>query len=76
MDAQLGKTRFIAGDEFSYGDIPVGIMICRYMQLVPERPATPNLERWYAAISSRPAFKEQIAVVPLRSASSAGSDRA
>jgi glutathione S-transferase len=65
MDGQLGKTKFMAGDEFSYGDIPVGIMIYRYMQLIPERPATPNLDRWYAAISSRAAFKEQIAVVPL-----------
>ena len=65
MDAQLGKTKFLASDEFSYGDIPVGIMIYRYMQLIPERPATPNLDRWYAAISGRAAFKEQIAVVPL-----------
>jgi glutathione S-transferase len=65
MEAQLGKTRFMASDEFSYGDIPVGIMIYRYMQLIPERPATPNLDRWYAAISSRPAFKEQVGSVPL-----------
>src|SRR6478752_1064798 len=65
MDAQLGKTQFMAGDAFSYGDIPVGIMIYRYTQLIPEREGTPNLDRWYAAISSRPAFKEQIAVVPL-----------
>lgn len=65
MDAQLGKTQFLAGSEFSYGDIPVGIMIHRYMQLIPERPAMPHLDRWYAAISSRPAFKEQVAVVPL-----------
>ena len=40
MDAQLGRTPFLAGDEFSYGDIPLGIMIYRYVQLVPERPAT------------------------------------
>jgi glutathione S-transferase len=65
MDAQLGKTQHLAGSEFSYGDIPVGIMIYRYMQLIPERPATPNLDRWYAAISARPAFKEQVAAVPL-----------
>lgn len=65
MDTQLGKTAYMAGAEFSYGDIPVGIMIYRYNQLIPERPATPNLDRWYAAISSRPAFKEQVAVVPL-----------
>jgi glutathione S-transferase len=65
MDAQLGHTKFVAGNEFSYGDIPVAIMIYRYVQLIPERPATPNLDRWYAAVSSRPAFKEQIATVPL-----------
>ena len=65
MDAQLGKTPYLAGNDFSYGDIPAGIMIYRYMQLIPERPATPNLDRWYAAISTRAAFKEQVAVVPL-----------
>jgi glutathione S-transferase len=65
MDAQLGKTQYLAGSEFSYGDIPVGIMIYRYMQLIPERPATPGLDRWYAAISSRAAFREQVAAVPL-----------
>ena len=65
MDAQLGKTQYLAGNEFSYGDIPVGIMIYRYVQLIPERPATPNLDRWYQAISSRAAFKEQVASVPL-----------
>ena len=65
MDAQLGKTQYLAGNDFSYGDIPVGIMIYRYIQLIPERPATPNLDRWYAAISSRAAFKAQVAVVPL-----------
>ena len=65
LDAQLGQTQFLAGDAFSYGDIPVGIMIYRYTQLIPERPQTVNLDRWYAAISSRPAFKEQVASVPL-----------
>lgn len=65
MDAQLGRTAYLAGNDFSYGDIPVGIMIYRYMQLIPERPSTPHLDRWYAAISSRAAFKEQVAVVPL-----------
>ncbi len=65
MDAQLGSTAYLAGDSFSYGDIPVGIMTYRYVQLIPERPATPNLDRWYAAISARAAFKAQVAAVPL-----------
>jgi glutathione S-transferase len=65
MDEQLGKTAYLAGDAFSYGDIPVGIMAYRYRQLIPERPAQKNLERWYAAISGRRAFKDQVAAVPL-----------
>ncbi len=65
LEDQLAKTQYLAGDAFSYGDIPVGIMIYRFVQLIPERPAMPGLDRWYSAISSRPAFKEQIATVPL-----------
>jgi glutathione S-transferase len=65
MDAQLAKTKFMTGDTFSYGDIPIGVMCYRYRQLVPGRPKTPNLDRWYDAIASRPAFKDQVASVPL-----------
>ncbi len=65
LDAQLARTQFVAGESFSYGDIPVGIMCYRYVQLVPGRPSTPNLDRWYAAISSRKAFQEHVGSVPL-----------
>jgi glutathione S-transferase len=65
MDDQLAKTVYLAGDGFSYGDIPVGIIAYRYRQLVPDRPPFRNFERWYAAISSRQAFKDHIAAVPL-----------
>ncbi len=65
MDEQLGKTAYLAGDAFSYGDIPVAIMAYRYRQLVPDRPPLRNFERWYAAISSRQAFKDQVGSVPL-----------
>jgi glutathione S-transferase len=65
LDAQLAKTQYVAGDAFSYGDIPVGVMAYRYRQLVPDRPATPHLERWYAAISARQAFKDHVGSIPL-----------
>ena len=65
MDAQLAKTQFMAGDAFSYGDIPVAIMCYRYVQLVPERPSTPHLDRWYAAVSARKAFQEHVGSIPL-----------
>jgi glutathione S-transferase len=65
LDERLGKAKFVAGDSFSYGDIPVGIMCYRYRQLVPGRPKTSNLDRWYDAIASRQAFKDQVGSVLL-----------
>jgi glutathione S-transferase len=65
LDARLGKTEYVAGPAFSYGDIPVAIMCYRYIQLVPERPRTANLDRWYGALSSRQPFKDHVGSVPL-----------
>lgn len=64
MNDQLAKTRFIASDEFSYGDIPIGPFIYRYFRLVPDHPPLPNVERWYADICARPAFKQHVLDVP------------
>jgi len=65
LDGQLAKTEYVAGPSFSYGDMPVGIMCYRYVQLVPDRPKTPNLDRWYTAISRRQAFKDHVGSIPL-----------
>lgn len=65
LDQRLAKSDYVAGPAFSYGDIPVAIMCYRYVQLVPDRPATPHLDRWYAAASSRQAFKDHVGSVPL-----------
>jgi glutathione S-transferase len=65
LDDELSKTVFLAGEHFSYGDIPAAVMANRYRQLVPERPPFRNFERWYAAIAARPAFRDQVAAVKL-----------
>jgi glutathione S-transferase len=65
LEGQLAKTPFVAGPAFSYGDIPVGVMCYRYRQLVPGRPKTANLDRWYDAIAKRKAFQDQVGSVPL-----------
>ena len=65
FDANLSKRAYAAGDNFSIGDIPVGIMVYRFRQLVPDRPSLPNLERWYAQIEKRPGFRDHVAAVPL-----------
>jgi glutathione S-transferase len=65
LDGELGKSAYVAGDHFSYGDIPAAVMANRYRQLVPERPPFRNFERWYAAIAGRQPFKDQVAAVKL-----------
>jgi glutathione S-transferase len=65
LDAQLGKTSYVAGNEFTTGDIPVGVMTYRFWQLVPERPELPNLQRWYKSLQQRDAFRSAVEAVPL-----------
>jgi glutathione S-transferase len=65
LDDQLAKSQFVAGDAFTMGDIPVGLVAHRFRHLVPERAGVDNLERWYNAISSRPAFRQQIAPIAI-----------
>jgi glutathione S-transferase len=64
LDAELAKSAFVAGDAFSYGDIPSAVMANRHRQLVPTAGVS-NFERWFAAIAARPAFKDQVAAVAL-----------
>jgi glutathione S-transferase len=64
LDAQLGKHAFVAGDALSMGDIPVALMAYRFRRLVPERSGLANMERWFADIEQRPAFKEHVLAIP------------
>jgi glutathione S-transferase len=65
LDAQLAKTAYLAGQSFSYGDIPAAVLANRYRQIVPDRPPFPHFERWFASIAARPAFRDQVAAVAL-----------
>jgi len=65
LDAELLHHAYLAGDTFSMGDIPMGVFIYRFRQLVPECPRLPNLERWRALIENRPAFREHVGNIPL-----------
>jgi hypothetical protein len=40
-------------------------MCYRYRQLVPDRPPTPNLDRWYMALAARKAFNDHVGSVKL-----------
>lgn len=58
----LGKKPFVAGKHFSYGDIPLGAFYWRYHSIEPDRPAFPNLDRWFASLMERKPFQDWIKV--------------
>mgnify|MGYP001815549742 FL=1 len=55
LDSRLGEHEFIAGDGFSAADITglVFVDFARRGRICPEAD-TPDLDRWHAAVSSRP----------------------
>ena len=57
LDNQLASNAFVAGDDFTAGDIPLGCGIWRWMALPIERPARAHVQRWFDALAQRPAYK-------------------
>ena len=58
LDEYLINNHYVAGDAFTFGDIPLGVLIHKYFVLDIERPNLPGVEVWYQRLSERPAFKE------------------
>ena len=57
-DQSLSKKPYLAGSNFTMGDIPLGCHVQLWMRLSIERPRQPNLEAWFNRLCSRPAFKK------------------
>ncbi len=60
LDRYLGETAFVAGPDFSMGDISVGIGTYRWFALAIEREDYPNVKRWYDALCERAGYREHI----------------
>ena len=54
LDAHLAGRAFVAGTTFSAADICVGCAAHRWLGLPVARKPRPQIERWYAALKSRP----------------------
>jgi glutathione S-transferase len=54
LDQHLARSAYMAGEQFSMADIPVGCEIHRWWGLPQDRNPLPHLERWYRQVSTRP----------------------
>ena len=63
LDDHLADRDYIAGDTFTMGDIPMGVLGRRWFALDIERPEPrPNVEAWFNRLSERPAYQEHILI--------------
>jgi len=64
LDAHLKNRVYVAGGEFSMGDIPMGCAIWRWMSLPIERPVLANVQRWFDTLRGRAAY-EKVVMLPI-----------
>jgi glutathione S-transferase len=64
LDAHLKNRTYVAGDDLTMGDIPMGCAIWRWFGLQIERPDLTNLQRWFDNLRQRPAY-QNLVMLPL-----------
>ena len=64
VEDQLAKGPYLGGDEFSLGDIPLGVWAYRWFNLPIERPKMAKIENWYKELRQRTPYQTHI-MIPL-----------
>jgi glutathione S-transferase len=62
LERLLEQNPLLLGSELSLADITAGTALYRYFELEIERPALPAVERWYAALQKREAFRTHVMI--------------
>lgn len=61
-EGRLSKVPYLAGEDFSLADIQFGHCLYRYFDIDIERRPFPQIERYYQALTARPAYREHVMV--------------
>ena len=60
LDQHLATRAFVGGDTLTMGDIPVGCMAYRWLNLPLERNELPHLKAWYDRLTTRPGYRKHV----------------
>lgn len=64
LDAHLQRNPWVAGETMSMGDIPVGALAYRWLNMPMDRPDLSAVTAYHARLAERPAFREHV-MIPL-----------
>jgi glutathione S-transferase len=62
LDAHLEDNDYVAGSSFTMGDVALGSLVYRWLELDIERPDLPALRSWYERLTDRPAYQKTVMV--------------
>jgi glutathione S-transferase len=60
LDRHLGDRIYVAGADFTMGDIPVGCAFWRYTKLDVAKPRLANCDAWHQRLQERPGFRQHV----------------
>lgn len=64
LDRHLGSNEWVAGGKMTMGDIPVGALVYRWLNMPIERPDLAHVGAYHERLAGRPAFAEHV-MIPL-----------
>lgn len=56
FNSWLEGKKYVCGDQFTMGDIPLGFVVYRWFAMDIDRIDLPNVEAWYNRLSERPGY--------------------
>jgi glutathione S-transferase len=62
LDAHLRDNEYVAGSSLTMGDIALGSIVYRWLELDINRPDLPSLQAWYERLTDRPAYQKTVMV--------------
>jgi glutathione S-transferase len=62
LDGHMAGRPYVAGDRLTMGDVPVGCVYWRYVNLDIARPDLPNLEPWFQSLKARDAYRRNVMI--------------
>ena len=60
LETGLEGKDYVAGKDFTMGDIAVGVNVYRWYALDVKHPSLPRVEAYYQRLQQRPAFQKHI----------------
>lgn len=62
LNDDLAQRDYIAGDAFSIADMALAPLLYPWREVCHDRPDFPHIERWFARIEARPAYRDIVAL--------------